>query len=337
MEQRLFLEKSKNFINFNKLNFLQVPWIEKEWFIFLQNFFKYDFYFLNIYLDKIFVGCIPVFESKKLFLKLAGSPLPGTFTPYLGFLPVSNFANLSENFLEKLLKDLRKFFKNYSFFQIIFLSEFSDRINFSKLTKNLKQFSESISSTYLVSVVFDEEQMWKKITSRCRNMIRKAQKNNVRIINVEPASKILDFYYSMLEDTLARRGAKVYHSKDFFEELFKKFYPENLLFLASEVNGKIASMGIFLYNQNLVIYLSGASLPEYNKYAPNNLLHWEVIKFAIKNKISYYDLGGRGIPSIDKFKESFGGKVIEFYGFRFNSLAFDWSFKLYKKLIKIFK
>jgi len=318
-----------------KINFFP-PWVESKWFTFLENYSKYKFYIIEVYKKNTLIGFIPIFETKKLFFKLAGSPLPGTFTPYLGFLPISNFTTFSNNFFFELLEEIKKIFKNYSFFQIIFSPDLSDRINFLELSKNFNQFSKFTASTYLVDIVFDEEQMWKKITSRCRNMIRKAWKNNVKIINIEPSFKILDFYYSMLEETLARRGIRVYHPKSFFEKLFENFYPENLLFLASEVKGKIASMGIFLYNQNLIEYLSGASLSEYNKYAPNNLLHWEVIKFAIKRKIPYYDLGGRGIPSIDKFKESFGGKIVKYHGFKFSSFSFEAAFKIYKKFQKLF-
>jgi hypothetical protein len=42
--------------------------------------------------------------------------------------------------------------------------------------------------------------------------------------------------------------------------------------------------------------------------AATSLLQWHAIKEAIHLGVSEYDMGGLGVPSIDKFKRSFGGR-----------------------------
>jgi len=163
-------------------------------------------------------------------------------------------------------------------------------------------------------------------------MIRKALKYNVRVRNIEPTGKYIDMYYDMLIDTFARRKAKPFHSKKVFEILCEALYPDHLKLLLSEVDGNIASMAFFLYNKYQLYYLSGASLPEFNRYAVNNLLHWKIILFAIENGISYYDMGGKGIPSIDKFKESFGGEVVRYPILEKDSIFFKMLKRLYTSI-----
>jgi len=86
----------------------------------------------------------------------------------------------------------------------------------------------------------------------------------------------------------------------------------NLLFLSIQKRGKTVSMGMFLYNLCGMHFISGTSTREGDKYGANNLMYWEAIKFACKHGIEYYDFGGPDIPSIDKFKRSFGGNDVQY-------------------------
>ena len=68
-------------------------------------------------------------------------------------------------------------------------------------------------------------------------------------------------------------------------------------------------------DDNEINFISGTSSPIGNKYGANNLMHWEVIKYASTHNIKQYNFGGLGIPSIDNFKRSFGGNDMEYKQF----------------------
>ena len=74
-------------------------------------------------------------------------------------------------------------------------------------------------------------------------------------------------------------------------------------------------MGIFAHDTSTIHFISGASDISSFKYGSNNLIQWEVIKYAISKKIKKYDMGGKErIKSIDKFNLMvFGGKI-NYYG-----------------------
>ena len=143
---------------------------------------------------------------------------------------------------------------------------------------------------------------------RSRNLVRKAYKFGLTVDVLNGDVKNVESFYSMLNNTFRKSGKRPPHSIDFYKLLASSaINSSNLLFLSIKKDSDIISMGMFLYNLNEIHFISGASTSEGNKYGANNMLHWEVIKFACKNGINNYDFGGLGIPAIDKFKRSFGG------------------------------
>ena len=66
-------------------------------------------------------------------------------------------------------------------------------------------------------------------------------------------------------------------------------------------------MGLFVHDDEEIFFTSGTSLPGVGEYAPNNLIQWHVIQFAVERGLRRYDLGGTGRASIDRFKLSLGG------------------------------
>ena len=311
-------------IKYKNIQDLSIPenspiFFSQKWISFIEDTFKFDIKIISFYQNNKPVAFIPLIISHKY--RILGSPIKGTFTPYMGLFTLTKLDEESEKALANSLYNFLD--KEYRFF-------LNKRFVFFQHYNSLK--TDKYFSTYEVEIQKNEEEMWKYISSRCRNMIRKAEKNNVSVVEIEPSNKYINMYYDMLIDTFSRRGAKPFHSRDVFFKLFKHLYPENIKFLATEVNGKIASMGIFLFNKYHLYFLSGASNPEYNKYAVNNKLHWEVLKFSMNNNIHLYDMGGKGIPSIDKFKESFGGKVKKYQILEYESGLYRLGLKIYKIL-----
>ncbi|MFC1581155.1 lipid II:glycine glycyltransferase FemX, partial [Thermodesulfobacteriota bacterium] len=249
-------------------------------------------------------SCLNIFfESRKAgFFKLAGSPLPGSFTPYLEPIWLED---MNDSTKIDVIIDQNEFLMKKGF-------SFIER-RFNKTSKlfssvNFQDFEISSPETYVLPVEGDEDHMWNNMKGRSRNMIRKAQKSGVVIREGKGSQKELREFYSMLISVFEKSGAKPPHPFSLYESIVKYLKPESrLLILLAKKEGRIISTGFFVHDLVEIHFLSGASWPEAYKTGANNLIQWHVIIFALQHNIKAYDLGGKGIKSIDKFKASFGG------------------------------
>ena len=259
------------------------------------------------------VALLPVFEKKIATMRLTGSPLRGTFTPYIGLVALQEIDREQQAFyLTGVCEILRSRGGNYITFG------FREGEGFNGNLPSENGWQIEAPGTFLLDMEPDLEAMWKRMTGRGRNMARKAKKNGVIVRRLSGTSEEISLFYSMLKETFAKSGSRPPHPLRFYKALIRHLMPSGmLLFLGAEVNGSIVAMGLFPYNKQEIHYLSGTSLPEAGRVAANNLIQWEVIKFAALNNIRFYDLGGTGIPAIDKFKASFGAR-------RVNYLRYTW-------------
>ncbi len=247
--------------------------------------------------------------------RIIGSPLPGGFTPYFSTI---YFEPGREPEQAALLKSQFDFLRRrgYALIEWWFYERSEQLAELARLTGGRARSK----STYVLAVEEDREAMWKKLESRARNMVRKAEKEGVVARRLSGTPEEVSQFYGMLETVFAKRGLNPPHPIAFYQALARNLGPQGrLLFLSAELNGRPLAMGLFPHDDHEIHYLSGASLPEGNKLAANNLVQWETIKYAAERRLKLYNLGGRGIASIDKFKASFGGVVHDYYGIAWRS------------------
>ena len=141
----------------------------------------------------------------------------------------------------------------------------------------------------------------------------------------------------MLCESFSKSKIKPTTSRDFIKNVVETLSPHGMLKLAfAVVDGKKASGGIFLLFNGTVYFWSGAALNEFNKFAPNNLLQWHIIRWASRNNYRMYDMAGKGIERIDRFKESFGPQVAAYsYLWKANGVLAKTSRELYKTFMNI--
>tara|TARA_B110000008_G_C16977982_1_gene566919 strand:- start:2252 stop:3262 length:1011 start_codon:yes stop_codon:yes gene_type:complete len=247
---------------------------------------------------------LPLFFHKIGPILRVGSPLRGTFTPYIGFIWLTDkFDNNRQGiYLKHVVMSLVELGVNW-----IELSFNSKNNHFSEGLEDLR-FVNNLSKTIILNIEQDESRLWMGMQGRSRNLVRKAEKFGLQVKFLEFSIESVDLFYSLLENTFKKSGQKPPHSKAFYQLLIQKLIAtNNLIFLSIIKDANVVAMGVFLYNSEEMHFISGTSTAVGNKYAANNLMHWEVIKFALRNNIKKYDFGGLGISSIDKFKKSFGG------------------------------
>jgi hypothetical protein len=249
---------------------------------------------------------LPLFFHKIGPILRIGSPLRGTFTPYMGFIHLCDNVSLldEENYWDYLITYLHKMGAHW-----IEISTTSER----EVIGSCSKFVHETPKTIVLSTNKNEEFLWQNMQGRSRNLVRKAEKFGLKANTLKSSDTDIELFYSMLESTFKKSGKHPPHSLRFYKLMASHtMNTGNLLFLSIQKGAKTISMGMFLYNLSGMHFISGTSTREGNKHGANNLMHWEVIKFACKHEIEYYDFGGLGIPSIDKFKRSFGGNDVEY-------------------------
>lgn len=168
------------------------------------------------------------------------------------------------------------------------------------------------------------EQVGKELTSKNRNVIRKAQKSGVEIFwgrNSELYKQFIPLY----NETMSKNNAKSYYyfKNEFYKSILNDLRYNSLMFYAI-FKEKIIAMAIILFANQQMHYHLSASDREYQYLAPTNLILYEAACWGSVNGYKSFHLGG-GVgseeDSLFKFKKAFnknsntffsiGGKIFD--------------------------
>lgn len=161
------------------------------------------------------------------------------------------------------------------------------------------------------------EIIWNNITSKNRNMIRKAIKNGVVIYNGR-FPEIYEKFRIIYNGTMDKDDAEEYYyfKEPFYESVLNDLSHNAQVFWAEKDDQVIAASIIIGANGYLDYHLSG-SLREFGSLAPTNLLLYEAALWGCSNGYKTLYLGGgvgSGEDSLAKFKRAFyKGDLNHFY------------------------
>lgn len=152
------------------------------------------------------------------------------------------------------------------------------------------------------------EVIWGNITSKNRNVIRKAQKNGVKIYYGR-YPEIYKCFRDIYNATMDKDNAtEYYYFKDeFYESLLNDLPQSAQIFYAVYEERVIAASIMIASNKKMNYHLSG-SVREYANLAPTNLLLYEAALWGYSNGYETLYLGGgvgSGEDSLFKFKKAF--------------------------------
>ena len=178
------------------------------------------------------------------------------------------------------------------------------------------------------------EVIWTNITSKNRNTIRKAQKNNIQIHHTDDYS-IFQSFISIYNKTMDRDNADEYYyfQEDFYKAIFDRLKGNFQVFYAT-LDGQIIAASIILYANKQVHYHLSGSLIEYRHLAPTNLLLYQVALWGCENGFKTLHLGGglgSGNDNLYKFKAAFNRNS----GLQFSIGKQIFSQELYDKLVNL--
>lgn len=162
------------------------------------------------------------------------------------------------------------------------------------------------------------EVIWANITSKNRNMIRKAQKNGIEIQRGK-FSELYEAFREIYNATMDKDNADPYYyfGKEFYQSVREDLKDNAQVFYAVHDNTVIAASIMLTANGKMNYHLSG-SVREYANLAPTNLLLYEAACWGSANGCKTLYLGGgvgSGEDSLFKFKKAFyrGDDLNRFY------------------------
>ncbi|MDH5716642.1 MAG: peptidoglycan bridge formation glycyltransferase FemA/FemB family protein [Spirochaetia bacterium] len=192
--------------------------------------------------------------------------------------------------------------------------------------------------TYVVNLNQSEDEIWSKIHSKHRNVIRKAEKENVKVkTDVKPED-----IYEIIKEVYAKDNRSGW-SLEYINSI-KENLKNNVLFIGAFLDEKLQAAAIVPFDSSTGYYLHGGIKSD-AVLGSSNMLQWEIIKILKLKGIKKYDFGGarkkapnKRLEGIFRFKERFGGEFVPcyFWSLKLNSLNYL-IYKILKRIRKIIR
>lgn len=192
--------------------------------------------------------------------------------------------------------DTRELFREYESFCVDngIVSEF---LRLHPMLNNHKRLGDAYTVLHVGETISMEltsaDAVWNNMTSKKRNMIRKAEKNGV-VIEAGNEDSLYETFRKIYNETMDRDNVSSYYyfEPEFYAAL-KNGLPDNsVVFYAKNAQGEIIAASIILYcNGKLTYHLSGAKT-EFRSLAPTDLLLCKAALWGLENGCKTFHLGG---------------------------------------------
>ena len=253
--------------------------------------------YMGFYEGRELVAVMPGFRTRRGPFRLYGSPLRGTMTSHLG--PVGLKPLWTDQNLMELLEACTAFVRK-TWGGVYFRFSLPEAPASNLPVK--RNWQNQNPGTYISDLSMGREELWKGLKSDCRRNVRRAQDAGMEVVPFDDAR----LFYYMIDQTFRRHNSTSWHKEVFFQLLFDELISKDLLWSRGvKYEGKIIAAALFLHDDQDVIFISGASLPEYGSLPTSYLLHWNAIEIGVQMGLKAYHSDRSRVPSIDQFKESF--------------------------------
>ncbi|HMH50454.1 MAG TPA: GNAT family N-acetyltransferase [Candidatus Acidoferrum sp.] len=237
------------------------------------------------------VGYFVAGEVRKGPFRLLGSPLQGWSTPFMG--PVTD--EVPDTFFGALDVYARALGVDYL--------EMSNP-GLPASTMRDAGYDLDADQTFLVPVG-GEAEMWGRLSSECRNRIRRAMRSGLRVESVTERT-FVETYYAQLREVFARQALVPTYGIERVENLWDALMTAGkLLALRVTKGGETLACGLFPFDDRALFFWGGAAWTHAYADCPNELLHWRAMCVAAERAIPLYNMSGVG-----RFKAKFGGTAV---------------------------
>ena len=159
------------------------------------------------------------------------------------------------------------------------------------------------------------DEIWmQQFSSKNRNMIRKAEKESVTIIE----SDDYETFRKLYDGTMTNLNAENYYffPQSYYDEYKASFKDNSVLYFAM-LDDKVIAGSMFMFSDDYAHYHLSARDREYSRYAANNFILWYGIQKAKERGCKWFHFGGGTTgddnDSLLKFKKEFSKTLCEFW------------------------
>ncbi|HVP36421.1 MAG TPA: FemAB family XrtA/PEP-CTERM system-associated protein [Terriglobales bacterium] len=241
-----------------------------EWKTVLEKSFNQKPVYLLAKEDDKVVGLLPLFYYSSILF--------GKFLISLPWLDYGGVCSDSEEIQEKLIDKAIQVAREKG---CKFLELRSVKAEDKRLTTRTSKV------TFILELDPDPEKVWKKIDSKARNQVRKAQKSGLEVILGR--EEYLDQFYSVFSVNMRDLGTPVW-TKELFRNILT-YFPDLSEIALVKLKDKVIGGGLILYFKDMLTVPSASSLGAYLSLCPNNLLYWEIMQRGCLKKYKRFDLG----------------------------------------------
>jgi hypothetical protein len=149
------------------------------------------------------------------------------------------------------------------------------------------------------------EQIWKSVVQyQVRKAVNKAQHSGMIVEQRCDEQIIAELFFPLYLQSMKRLGIPP-HSVKYYIRCYRYFPDKMKIFWALRKGKAIAGLLGFTCGQRVNI-VNTVSDPAYWQYRPNDLLHWEFVKWAHEEGYQYFDFGSVRYEGQLRYKEKWG-------------------------------
>jgi CelD/BcsL family acetyltransferase involved in cellulose biosynthesis len=278
---------------------------------------------LGVFQDGQMVGVFPTFCARKGILRVLASPLGGWATYYGGPLVDAPRQSAVLKAFDALLHQGRIDYAEIRY----------PHLSAVEALREQGYYVEE-KHTYVLTLDQPIDQLWRGMKSACRRAVRKAQRSRVEVIEPDRKDFLTD-YYELAKDTYRKSNRLPPLSERQLEIVWDTLKEKNRVkVLLARHGGRMIAGAIFLLFEDRIYYWDGAACRDGLPMRPNNLIHWTLIEWAASHGYQTYDMLGANIPSIARFKQTFGCELRPFcYAYKSLSWRATLGRALYRRMM----
>ena len=292
-----------------------------EWLEIAEKYTKSRLYPIVSYRGEEPIGVFPIFYKKKFGLKMTFSPPPSTAMGFLGPI-ILNYEKIKEDKRLYYLSEFQKKVDNFIF------SDLDSSYALFFLHPILKDCRSFKWTNYRIEPVFHYMLdltpgpgfLWQQFKKELRENVKKSKKKGVYFEEGEKEDLLL--IYESLVERYKEQNKIVQISKNYLLDLYNLFYPKNLRIFVAKKNGEFLTGIIALCFKDTIYFWIGGTKAGLKSLYPNDLLHWEAIKWACEHGYKYYVEFGAGTERLARFKSKFNPNLIVCFSARKYSTFF---------------
>jgi lipid II:glycine glycyltransferase (peptidoglycan interpeptide bridge formation enzyme) len=187
------------------------------------------------------------------------------------------------------------------------------------------RYDLNLKTTLVVDLSLSEEELLARMKAKTRYNARLAARKGVEVVEPEFEEGWATFYEWMKATSERKEDYVLRRSRDYLYGVMRSMHDagQGRLFFAEHEGTPLAGMYVFTFGEKYW-YMYGASSDEKRNLKPNYVLQWEVMRWAKQRGLTHYDMVGVPKPeelnegsslwNVYKFKEGFGGELVDSLG-----------------------